>query len=459
MSLFLVIMSRLLGCTPSTSAPVPVDTDAGQADAGDTASAAVDTGDQDTAEAPLALSVVFEPEPARTADNPLRGFYTNYAWGDPVSPFPDSLEFAYIPLRDLMDGPSQFTFDTGLEPRLIEAEARGHQLILRPYIDYPAHPSGLPDFLSGTVAMQAYTDHGGGLSPDYSDPNLRAAMLAFVEALGAEYDGDPRLALVQAGLLGFWGEWHTWPHTEWFPESGFQADILAAYTTAFDETLLQVRYPVAQSPDIRFGFHDDSFAYSTIGDIDWFFHPMLEAAGADERWREVPIGGELRPELQWWIFEDGYTTDDPYRQDFDECVEATHASMLLNFAAFGGGLETQDERERGEAAALSLGYSLHVARADVTDDVLTAQVENRGSAPFYYPLELRVFDEDGSVRTASMPRFAREDGPVEITVDVAGLSQPTDAAPWTLGLHSDHVLPSQTVRFATAPGDGPLQVQ
>ena len=66
----------------------------------------------------------------RTAENPLRGFYTNYDWGEPVYDFPASLEFAYIPLSELMSGPSNFTFDTGLEPRLVAAEQRTHQLIL-----------------------------------------------------------------------------------------------------------------------------------------------------------------------------------------------------------------------------------------------------------------------------------------------------------------------------------------
>ena len=28
----------------------------------------------------------------------------------------------------------------------------------------------------------------------------------------ARYDGDPRIGFVQLGLLGFWGEWHTYPY-------------------------------------------------------------------------------------------------------------------------------------------------------------------------------------------------------------------------------------------------------
>jgi len=37
------------------------------------------------------------------------------------------------------------------------------------------------------------------------------------------YDGDTRIGYIQLGLLGFWGEWHTWtgdPSTDtWIPDS------------------------------------------------------------------------------------------------------------------------------------------------------------------------------------------------------------------------------------------------
>ena len=77
----------------------------------------------------LEVECTFDLE--RTAENPLRGFYTNYAWSEPITDFPDSLEFASIPLLDLMSGPVDFTFDTGLDPRLLAAEARAHQLVLK----------------------------------------------------------------------------------------------------------------------------------------------------------------------------------------------------------------------------------------------------------------------------------------------------------------------------------------
>ena len=204
-----------------------------------------------------AIKVDFVFEIERTAENPLRGCYTNYAWGEPVIDFPASLEFAYIPLSELMSGPTNFTFETGLETRLNAAEERGHQLVLRPYIDYPKLDSGLPDFLSDEVEMRAYSEHGGGFSPDYENPKLKSALFAFIEEFGQEYDGDSRIGVIQLGLLGFWGEWHTWPHEDWFPGPEFQSEILNAYVNAFNQTLLQVRYPIVESPNRRLGVHED----------------------------------------------------------------------------------------------------------------------------------------------------------------------------------------------------------
>ena len=113
-------------------------------------------------------------------------------------------------------------FRLRLEPLLDAAESRGHHAILRVYLDYPTRPSGVPGYLSDTVGCSPYAEHGGGCSPNYEHPDLKAAILGLIGALGERYDGDPRLGFIQVGLLGFWGEWHTWPHTEMFPAEDMQ---------------------------------------------------------------------------------------------------------------------------------------------------------------------------------------------------------------------------------------------
>jgi len=423
--------------------------------AGDTG-ASGDSGDAETGHPTLVVQL--DEDRLRADDNPLRGFYTSYAWGEPVTDHPASLEFAYVALSDVMDGPDSMRFHTGLEPLLVAAESRGHQLVFRPYIDYPGLPSGLPAFLEGQVDQRSYAEHGGGWSPDYADPELQAAILTFIDALGARYDGDPRLAVVQLGLLGFWGEWHTWPHSEWFADPLFQDEVLGAYDAAFSTTLLQVRYGSEASVGRRVGYHDDSFAYSTIGDIDWFFLPQLEAVGAQDRWHEVPVGGELRPELQGVIFESDYATG-TYQQDFDACVEATHASFLLDHGAFGFQPDSATEAEATRVAARSLGYALHLAEARLDTDTLVLVIENLGVAPFYLPLRVQVVAASGAAVEAALPMILPDAGRQEVSLDVDTLPSPEPEAPWTVGLVSDHVLPSQTVRFVTAPGTEAIRVE
>jgi hypothetical protein len=379
-----------------------VENESGQADSGDTGLNIEDCGD--CPPSTVSATVAIEPSlltsnPDRTRHNPLKGFMTSYLWGAPVTGFPDQMEFLYLPMDELWDEMGE-TLETGLEPHLVAAAARGHHAVVRVYIDYPTLESGLPPHLEEMVPCSPYADHGGGCSPDYNHPALLDAMLGLISALGERYDGDPRLGFVQVGLLGFWGEWHTWPHTEWFPTNDTQVAVLSAFDAAFTMTQIQVRRAAANAVDLRIGFHDDSFAHSTIGEVEWFFLPGLEAAGAAERWRAVAIGGELRPELQGSIFSEDYVLD-TYTQDISECIDQTHASYMLNYYAFNGGGHGYlgADRDRAEASALQLGYQFELVAATavasgMTDQTiaLSLQIElsQTGVAPFYYPLFLSI---------------------------------------------------------------------
>ena len=403
------------------------------------------------------LQVQFAFDLDRTIYNPLRGFYTNYEWGNPINDFPSSLEFSYIPLSSLMSGPSTFTFDSGLEPLLEQSEARNHQLVLRPYIDYPGKDSGLPSYLEGKVSMTHYDEHGGGKSPDYNNTELQLSILNFIEAFGKNYDGDSRIAVIQLGLLGFWGEWHTWPYEHLSPTNTFQSDVINAYSNSFNSTMLQLRYPILDSPSLEIGFHDDSFAHSTIGSPEWFFLNRLNASGAQERWRNVSIGGELRPELQWSIFEDEYQLSENH-QDFFNCIEQTHTSMLLNFGLFNGGLNSTSESNRARKASLSMGYALHVSSASLNGSELSISIENRGVAPFYPELFLFVNDIHGERVNLKVPKITPDQGSLVLKIETSSLSFPTIESPWFLSLHSEYILNSQEILFATSPGNGSIRV-
>ena len=346
--------------------------------------------------------------PVQTA-NPLKGFMP-YASRHGGNALPHSMEFFYLPLSDLMDGPESFTWHK-LEAKLDPIAGRGHHAVFRVYLDYPKKEPGIPVFLrhgpdtiSGTaddLVMRSYHDHGNNgvsLSPDYTNPHLRSALLRFIAAFGERYDGDPRIGFIQLGLLGFWGEWHTFPHSNWFPPPAIQEEILGAYDKAFDRTRLLVRVPQAHAyRDSAIGYHDDSFAYSTLAPPAWHFSGRLAAFGETERWRTQPIGGEIRPENQPRMWEDPSSV--PEGQDYERCVAEIHPSWMLAHGAFVRQLSPA-ARNRAARQSRMLGYEFHVPgaviEATTTDQAVkvSATLRNAGVAPFYYhwPLEMAVLD-------------------------------------------------------------------
>ncbi|MDG0813932.1 hypothetical protein [Cohnella rhizosphaerae] len=58
-------------------------------------------------------------------DNPLKGFAPFYPWDNETS-LPHSLEWFYVPLKAVMNGPNSFTFDSGIEPQA-ECDCRQRQ--------------------------------------------------------------------------------------------------------------------------------------------------------------------------------------------------------------------------------------------------------------------------------------------------------------------------------------------
>lgn len=361
-----------------------------------------------------AAHLAYAPAPP---DNPLKGFVT-YLRADTT--FPHTLEWDYLKLSDVMIGPTNFNWEP-LERKLAAAASRGHQFIVRFYLEWPGKTTGVPQYLidagltlrrwtnTNTQPFPPAVDH----TPDYEDPRLRAALTNFIHAFGRRYDGDPRLAFIGLGLLGTWGEWHNHPNSHWFASKTVQREVMDAYEAAFKTTKLVARYPAGPN-DPRYadnsrrpiGYHDDSFAWATVHtgkkSDAWFFETRLRAANALDKWRTQPIGGEVRPEVWKCLFDDPPCT--PPGQEFDRCVEATRASWLCNEGVFRGRL-TGPARERALRAARRLGYELHVARAEITAaqgrlSVLLT-VTNTGIAPFYYdwPVELAALNAANELAT------------------------------------------------------------
>jgi hypothetical protein len=330
---------------------------------------------------------------APPTNNPLKGFMPYQ--GD-YATFPYSMEWNYLSLRALMTGPTNFNW-ASLDSLISDIATRGHQTVFRIYLDYPTLPSGIPQYLlDAGLATYGYADYNNtsSLCPDYQNPLLRQALTNFIAALGARYDGDPRIGFITVGLLGFWGEWHTYPHDDWFASAAAQDEVLTAYQAAFSKTKLLVRRPAGTNPSPRpMGYHDDSFAYQTLDPPEWCFLGLLKAAGETNKWRTQAIGGEVRPEVQPCMWDTINCV--PVGQAFNDCVDLTHASWMLNHGLFRPGL-TGPQWDAALAGAQRLGYSLCVSNAVLVDAWtntplrVSVGLRNLGVAPFYYDWSVQL---------------------------------------------------------------------
>jgi len=337
-------------------------------------------------------------------DNPLKGLVPYQA--DVRAFFPHSLEFNYLPYSALVKGYAEFDW-APLEKLLDDIAARGHQAVFRIFLEYPDKKGVIPDFLVKDrlkVHKWLYTEThplppAPIETPDYEDKNLRKSLKNFLAALGKKYDGDPRIGFITAGLLGTWGEWHTYPKDELFASKTVQREVMDAYEAALKVTPVLMRYPAGEktfqkAPNAKrkFGYHDDSFAWATLDtgkkQDDWFYMPALKAAGpdAEAKWKTHPIGGEIRPEAWDKVFDD--QPGNKSIQNFRKCVDETHASWLMDSGMFEK-KQKPDRIKRAEEQVRRMGYEFHVPGV-TTDGVncgklsVTVKIENRGVAPFYY---------------------------------------------------------------------------
>lgn len=396
--------------------------------------------------------LVYKPAPI---DNPLKGFMpyldagtdgfykTGDDWRDRPTQMPYSMEYFYEPLNAVMKGPNEFDW-TDVDRQLNAIAARGHQAVFRFYVDYPDKPTGIPQYLlDGGLKTRSYSDYGNGthatsLLPDWDDPNLNEAFRTFIATLGKRYDGDPRIGFIMVGLIGFWGEWHTYPYDGWEPvidENGKgltdekgepvrepnlmpseqnQQRVLEEMDQAFNKTRLLVRYPTAnatyQTKNFDIGYHDDSFAFQTLplsmGGQDWHFWGRVLSAGDTEFWKTKPMGGEMRPEIQVPMWNNdppryndpAHPIDGQQGEDYYTSLELTHVSFLLNQGVFQTPL-SGDPLKRALEGSRRMGYEYSVPKVYLDGSggqlKVGVEIENRGVAPFYYDWQVELTAKSG----------------------------------------------------------------
>ncbi|TWT86347.1 DUF4832 domain-containing protein [Neorhodopirellula pilleata] len=389
-----------------------------------------------------------ESAPSRV-DNPLKGLVP---YSRPHSGrFPHSMEFSYLACSDLMKGERQFDWKP-LDDLLDDIASRGNQAVIRIYLEYPGKDKGIPEYLieDGLKVHRYLNENTAPLppakiaTPDYEDPRLRKALQNFIAAFGERYDGDPRLGYITAGLLGTWGEWHTYPRNDLWASRQTQKLVLDAYEQAFKRTPILLRYPAgpnhgyqSENASRPFGYHDDSFAWATLDtgkpEDSWYYMPALTAAGdaAKNKWKTQPIGGEIRPEAWGKVFDRPDQWADG-TQDFRQCIGQTHATWLMDTGMFRE-VPPGDRKANAEREVRRMGYDLFIAKVRFEKQPSRMGVEleltNQGVAPFYadWPTEVAFVRNREVVRQLvvddlSMKGHLPGNHTLKASVDTRGLS-------------------------------------
>lgn len=149
------------------------------------------------------------------------------------------------------------------------------------WADYPQHnvkviPRIFLDYPSWGTYWPADMNTG-----DYSSQQFRDRLTRLIGRLGQCWDNDPRVAYIEMGFIGKWGEHHS-PDVS--PE--MQTLMGNAFTSAFQNKLIMHRHPW-DFTSYQFGIHWDSFAHGCQEN-----HATgIEALG--DRWHNAVIGGEV----------------------------------------------------------------------------------------------------------------------------------------------------------------------
>jgi hypothetical protein len=175
--------------------------------------------------AATAGSVTFTPAPIPLSDpdvtDPLRGLYK---WrGQQLAPVASFDSYDRFTWRNLEPTVGHYDF-SAIDAALADAKSRGGEFGFRVRALVDQQGSSVPQYVMDHLPNLGYwydfKDAGRGACdpllgggscdtyvPDWNDPYLLDRVIKLLQALGQRYASDPRLAFVDVGVYGDFGEW------------------------------------------------------------------------------------------------------------------------------------------------------------------------------------------------------------------------------------------------------------
>jgi hypothetical protein len=319
--------------------------------------------------------------------NPLMGFRPNTSAGSSYSGDPyATVTRCYIRWNEIENYESD-TIDkikTFCNTKWKDAEKYNVKVIPRVYLDWDWNP--------GNEYWPADMDPN-----DYTSDQFKTRLRRLIQRLGQCWNNDPRVAWVQMGIIGYWGEQETpWPTAE------IQQLMGDEFTAAFPNKKVIVRRPKDAFTAYPFGGYWDSWAH-----INQFY---TQGAGFDElnnttgRWKVNVWEGEVAYNWGDWTIQPGQdptdTATDPVHRNFlIDSIRDLHCSALGWISAYSktdpAAVAGAEEIQRAFGYRYLLNEVKYPAMLTLGADFsVQFKVINVGSAPFYYkwPVEISLLN-------------------------------------------------------------------
>ena len=269
------------------------------------------------------------------------------------------------------------------DKRFAGCEAQNIRFIPRIVIHWPNHGDS-------TKATRITSHCASDMSHSTLDtPEFLSRVYNLIEKAGAVWDLDPRIAYIESGIYGLWGEQH-----EDSMSRKAQENLSEAFHKFFPNTPCMVRYPkdcIGQG----FGSYWDSFAH-----IDEQEDAIDTLRFMD--WRTSVMGGEVahnwgRYQLQPGDDMNDTLTSPDHKERFLDYVYWQHNNHLgiqlltdaRTKAAFSGLSEYQ--KRAGHR------FVLNQVAYEINDNILSVSVNvvNQGASPLYHnwPLAVGLLDK------------------------------------------------------------------
>ncbi len=234
------------------------------------------------------------------------------------------------------------------------------------------------DYTPAEVAKQPGTN-----LPDWNSPSFLTAWSNLMRHLGAKYDNDPRLAFVDMGGYGNYGEWHTYGIGGASITAANAQTVINAVVSAFPHKhiLMMTANPAflqqAMNTSPRIGVRIDC-----LGATNFYGSTVDSVPDAVNRWRTAPFVAE------WCGASNGAPSEYALA---DEQVAKYHFSMLSdgNYPTRYGNMSGADKASF-EHANKESGYRNNLVSVTVPGQVrmgtpfsLASTWNNAGVAPAY----------------------------------------------------------------------------